>query len=389
MLSPAQWRIRERRRLELREALHHPLQGSHRAALRDSDTESEPIRASAMSTTSASTGKRVSLNERHLAELQASPTTLDVFGLRAVSPALESYLNSASDDNDESTGSDGHADPDVFLFDESEGTQVTSATVSDVLSSVSVRSSVSRRPSRKDYVSNSLLQSNIMAAMSAKCKCARRNGTSCHSSFNYGQICQLRFLRSQLDQTKERELRLSELKSAMSNPDGKISVGAMSHGIPPRMCCVSSYAIAYGLSKASIHRALRSLRSDQPVGSIGRAKKSVEDRIDDDIVGPNSPIALHAQAWLRSWVEEEADVDPVGNEQSYTIDLVEVNDVYKEYINEWRFNSFTLGEKVMSLRSFSRVWTFVMKEMRVRIREKKNMTTKCDGMLILISCNVM
>ncbi len=346
----------------------------------ESDTESESVRASAMSTTSSSTGKRVSLNERHLADLQLAQAPAaaidDGVGLRAVSPALENYLNSASDDDSDSDWND--VNPTVFPFDDSDVTG--SATISEVLSSVSVRSSVSRRPSRSEYVSNTLQQGNILAAMRAKCKCARRNGSSCHSSFNYGQICQLRFSRSELDQTKEREIRLSELKSALLNPDGKISVGDISNGIPLRMCCVSSYALAYGLSKASIHRALRSLRSDMPPGSIGRAKKSVEDRIDDAVIGPNSPMALHAQAWLRSWIEEEADIDPVGNEQSYTLDMVEVTDVFKEYVNEWRFNSFTVGEKVMSERSFSRVWTSVMKDMRVRVREKKNMTTKCQGM---------
>lgn len=88
---------------------------------------------------------------------------------------------------------------------------------------------------------------------------------------------------------------------------------------------------------------------------------------------------LHAQAWLRSWVEEEADVDPVGNEQNYTIDMVEVRDVHNEYTSEWRLNCVSTGNTIMSERDFTRVWNFVMKDMRVRIREKKNMTTKCQG----------
>lgn len=366
--------------------------------LGDSDTESDRA-ASVYSTT----GKRIHSVDmdnfrRRLVRRSVAPTLMSfkeaIFALpapadRSVSPALESYLNSSSDQDVDSETSELSQDGDSpALMPESQLTADSfncsddicgSTTISDVQSSLSMRTSASR-PTRKDYASKILDSAVILGDMKTNCKCFRKTGSSCHSGFNYGEICQLRFERSQMDQTMEREVRISELKSALSHPDEMISVGGKL--VPYKMCCIASFVIAFGLSKTSVARTVKQLRLDMPQGAIGRKKKSDADRVDDSLVGPLTAVQMHAQAWLRTWVEEEGDIDPTGNEQSYTVDMVEVGDVHKEYISERRFNSLTTTESQMSLRSFGRVWAFVMKDMRVHIRQKKNMTTKCSGFII-------
>ncbi len=377
MLSPEQHRLRQlhqlRKRQQEEELLRLQSQASPDSA---SDTESEPIGG-----TSSSHGKRVTgvtgseVLHLHMLHLpSASPR--DPHGReseRSMSPAMESFLNSSSD-SDEPSCDDSvpfHSTLSSLASDD------YSATVSDVLSSVSMRSSVSRRPSRSSFVSSALNHVNIEMSLKKRCKCYRKTGASCHSSFTFGDISELRYNRSKLDQSMERDLRLCELKSAEQHPDKKISVGG--ENVKHRMCCITSYRIAFGLPKSSVNRTLKDLRKDIEPGVIGRKKKTAADRIDDILIGPQSPMQLHAQAWLKNWLECEGDVDPTGNEQTYTIDMVEVSDIHKEYDKEWKLNALTEASKSISLRDFTRVWDHVMIDMRVRIREKKNMTTKCSG----------
>ena len=321
----------------------------------------------------AATGKRVglfdnvSLDGLNMLSDALINSVEDEMGQRSVSP-LELWANDILTDDE--TIDDCRP---VSMSDFGGDSQPTS----DMVSSVSMTSSVSRRPSRSAYVNENLSLQKIEEALKQKCKCVRRNGSSCHSSFSFGDICNLRYKRAKMDTTADHNLRVSELTSLLANPDRKIAVGG--DGILSRMCCLTSYRIAYALGKSSVYRIVQQLVNEMPPGVIGRSKKSATDRVDDMELGPLSAKQLHVQAWLKAWLDEEGDVDPTGNEQNYTIDMVEVVDVHKEYLSEWRVNALTSGDNGISLRDFTRVWDHVMKSMRVRIREKKNMTTKCDG----------
>lgn len=358
MLSPEQYRIRTEQRLAKKREQEKHLQRS------SSDTESEPIYSS-----TSLTGKRVTsfdLQESRL--LQLSDELDGRSSERSISPAMESFLNSSDDDRGDWTASASMISDDISR----------STTISESQSTtLSMYSSVSRRPNRSAFATVILQPKNIEDDLKRKCRCERKTGISCHSSFSFGDVSQLRYLRSKLDQSMDRERRLVELKSALLHPEGKVSVGCDT--VKYRMCCITSYYIAFGIPKASIYRALSDLRRDVQPNLIGRRKKTDADRVDDELIGPTSAMQLHAQAWLKIWLDHEGDVDPTGEEQTFTIDMVDVRDIYNEYVSEWRLNAVSNGANAISERDFNRVWKFVMNDARVRIREKKNMTTKCSG----------
>lgn len=371
MLSPEQYRLRKQQRLLKQQTIQHVQHVSSA-----SDTESEPI----VSRSSTSTGKRVTgltnADPVHLQLLSHSFDQSDRVGSseRSLSPAMESFLE------DSTYGDATMWDDDDSFHSQQFPPSITSGSVtnSDVQSSVSARSSVSRpRPSRSSFVSSVLDYHQIMKDMEGKCKCFRATGVSCHSSFTYGEISQLRFNRARLDQGKERELRLVELQQARDNPDHKLPVGC--DNVKYRMCCIGGYRLAYGLPKSSIARLYQELKGDIEPAGIGRRKKSDADRLEDEVIGPMSAMQQHAFAWLKIWLETEGDVDPTGEEQSYTIDIVALKELHQEYVNEWTLNALTTSTSNISLRSFERVWKFFVTEMRIRIREKKNVTTKCSG----------
>lgn len=374
MMSPEQYRLRKQQRLLKQQTLQQ-LQRASSA----SDTESEPI----VSRTSTTTGKRVTgLTDADPVHLQLLSQSFDesdriASSERSLSPAMESFLDDYDSDGDANMWNDSFESLE-FAPSVASG----SVTNSDVQSTVSARTSVSRpRPSRSSFVSSVLDSQHIVKDMKDKCKCFRATGVSCHSGFTYGEISQLRFNRSQLDQGKERDLRLVELQQARDNPDHKIPVGG--DNVKYRMCCIGGYRLAYGLPRSSIARTYQELKGDVEPAGIGRRKKSDADRVEDVVIGPMSAMQQHALAWLKIWLETEGDVDPTGEEQSYTIDIVALKELHQEYVNEWMLNAFTTTSNHISLRSFERVWNFFVTEMRIRIREKKNVTTKCSGNLNL------
>ncbi len=263
---------------------------------------------------------------------------------------------------------------------ESHMTFSSSMGLSDTISSVSVSSSVSKRPNRQDVSLKRLDSRDIENAMKRQCSCSKFGKfsmKSCHSQFNYGELCNLRRERTLMDQSAERMKCIQELSQAMKHPNEKVLVGCTGV-IPYRECCIGGYILAYGLSRATIYRLRNSLKMNvDPNAGAGRPKKTREDLEDDKIFGPSSTGHEYIEAWLNEWLEVEADKDPVGNDCLYTLDLVESKDVYEEFVADYKANTVFEGSRITSQRSFKRVWDAWITKNRIRIRDKKNTTTKC------------
>ena len=269
---------------------------------------------------------------------------------------------------------------------ESQVTFSSSIGLSDTISSISASSSVSKRPKRQEYSLKRLDSRDIENAMKRQCSCSKFGkflNMSCHSQFNYGELCNLRRERTLMDQSAERLKCIQELSQAMKHPSEKVMVGCT--GVTPyRECCIGGYILAYGLCNTTIYRLRKSLKMqlETNVGA-GRPKKTREDLEDDIILGPSSPCHEYIEAWLNEWLEVEADKDPVGNDCLYTLDLVECKDVYEEFVADYKANTVFEGSRITSERSFKRVWDAWIPKNRIRIRDKKNTTTKCTSELYL------
>lgn len=254
---------------------------------------------------------------------------------------------------------------------------------SDSLSSISLSSSISKRPSRHDYSVKRLCVEVMEKDLLTPCSCSRLSKfgrKSCHSHFNLGDILNLRRERTTMDQTAERKTCIKEMMQAMNHPQERILVGCKV--VPYRECCIGGYCLAYGLSRKTVHRLRIQLQSGvhTPNEGAGRPKKTREDLQDDKLLGPSSPDQQYIQAWLNEWIEIEGDHDPVGDECQYVLDLVDCKDVYEEFIADYGANTIFSGCRQPSERTFRRVWEWWVVENRVRIRDKKNTTTKCQGL---------
>ncbi len=294
---------------------------------------------------------------------------------------LDQWMIEEEDDDDDRTVTT-FADAAALCVDFSRSTATaSSAGPSDAVSSLSFSSSVSKRPNRKDYSSARLQVDNMEKALLQPCSCTRTSKflkKSCHAMFNVGEILNMRRERVLMDQSTERKLCIEELTQAANHPDQRIFVGCKL--VPFRECCIGGYILAYGLSRSTVHRMRQQLKGEAGMNvGAGRPKKTREDIEDDIDVGPSSSDHQYIHAWLNEWLELEGDKDPVGDECVYVLDLIDCKDVYEEFVADYNANTIFIGTRIASERTFKRVWDWWIVKNRIRIRDKKNTTTKCSG----------
>ena len=93
----------------------------------------------------------------------------------------------------------------------------------------------------------------------------------------------------------------------------------------------------------------------------------------------NSVQKEHTLQWIIGWADLYAQDDPVGIKFLKVIDLVTPAELYDEYVIDFKTFHFAVSAKPVSDTTFKRVWDFWIKEYKIRVREKKNVTTKCPG----------
>ena len=91
--------------------------------------------------------------------------------------------------------------------------------------------------------------------------------------------------------------------------------------------------------------------------------------------------SLECYQWIRWWGEENGEKDPKADEYDVVLDPFDVHKVYEEYHKQMTLQQtidFGVAPAV-SDRQFRRLFHEWMEKNRVRVRMKKNITTKCDG----------
>ena len=88
-----------------------------------------------------------------------------------------------------------------------------------------------------------------------------------------------------------------------------------------------------------------------------------------------------AYAWLNDWAAIHGDEDPVGGDYKIVLDCAAADGAFLEYGVDYVHNNSFGGDhdRPLSKTSFMRVWTYWSKKEGVRVREKKNVTTKCES----------
>jgi len=256
----------------------------------------------------------------------------------------------------------------VFVPSQGEGTETPTLVSSQrsmcTQSSRSSLDEVPTRPSHDRYWALANTQANVLESMEKKCACTRSEtqGVSCATLFNYEKYMNLRRHRQVMDPSQEYELRTKELTTAFQlSPDRPlVKVGCPE--VPHKFVCIQAYIIILGLPKSSVWRKWAKISGNQ---SVRRAGLTVTQD--------------HTLAWLINWSNLIVDEDPVGSDYLKVIDLVTVPEMYSEYVVDFKAFHISTQAKPISERGFRRVWYYWLNKYRVRVRKKKNVTTKCDG----------
>jgi hypothetical protein len=81
-----------------------------------------------------------------------------------------------------------------------------------------------------------------------------------------------------------------------------------------------------------------------------------------------------------AWGPYNSEPCPVASQYDLVINVPSVSFIYQEYAMFWQYTTDALcGSKPLSLTSFKEVWETWKIEKRVRERQKKNVSGKCDG----------
>ena len=103
----------------------------------------------------------------------------------------------------------------------------------------------------------------------------------------------------------------------------------------------------------------------------------------------NSDKAIWTMSWVKGqWAEYYAEDCPRGQQYRKVIDLVKRQHIYELMLIEWEGTSLDIKNvKPVSYSTFVRIFNQWMEEDQVRMREKKNVSGKCDSKLLSSSCN--
>jgi hypothetical protein len=201
------------------------------------------------------------------------------------------------------------------------------------------------------------------------CPCATaKDGVACPSLFEDWEILRVRTERSKLFFHEQLARRRADIR------DGYILSRQPSISTPEilnRKVCLKGYCIIMGWNYNAVCQTLKSIRLLNRQPRIGRPRGC-----DTEALSLRGEIC---ETWIRDWIEMTGDQDPTGERCSYSINFITASDLYEKYKFEMSLYSTLKEFPVVSLRTFTRKFTAVRIDMRVRVRKKIHVSTKCSG----------
>ena len=92
--------------------------------------------------------------------------------------------------------------------------------------------------------------------------------------------------------------------------------------------------------------------------------------------------------WCANWVEHEwieinAEDCPTGRQYKKVVGMFSKRLVYDQYVKAFGFTAQAVTHQALSLSSFSKILEGCMKRLSVAVRQKKNVSGKCDGEFVV------
>lgn len=101
--------------------------------------------------------------------------------------------------------------------------------------------------------------------------------------------------------------------------------------------------------------------------------------------GPEtSLLAQWCANWVEyDWIEINAEDCPTGRQYKKVVGMFSKKLVYDQYVKAFAFTAHAVNHQALSLSSFTKILEECMKRLSVAVREKKNVSGKCDGEIIV------
>ena len=133
--------------------------------------------------------------------------------------------------------------------------------------------------------------------------------------------------------------------------------------------------IQLALIPLTVRRTWQKIRHDQEHIEHGRPRMSQNEK------SPIKSVAsMNCYEWLKQWGQLAGEIDASPKDYDLVLDPFDKTEVYQEYRNHFRLTHLASSDiQSCSYRQFRRVLSHWMSKDRVRVRVKKNITTKCDG----------
>lgn len=141
-----------------------------------------------------------------------------------------------------------------------------------------------------------------------------------------------------------------------------------------QLICFVAFSALIGAKDGAVRRVWRAVLGGTRVLEHGRPTIS-EQRLDP----MKSDASISCFEWIRQWGREAGEQDSNSKDYDTVLDPIDVGEIYKEYLTQFRWIGCGDGLQAVSSKQFQRLFRRWMDKDRVRVRQKKNITTKCDG----------
>jgi hypothetical protein len=204
-----------------------------------------------------------------------------------------------------------------------------------------------------------------------RCSCTKtETDHCCHNQFETWEIVKLRTERLSMTLKEQTSRRNHDIVMGYGNLAQSTKCMPM---LSNRRVCLKGYCIVMGWNYNWVCTGLKGLRKRSHENSHYAVQPHVRFR-------RKAVFTEECKSWIRGWIQVTGDHDPTGEQQSYSINFVDIGQLHKIYVNEMRKSDMEVTARVASLRTFRREFQDICKEERVRIRKKINTSTKCKGL---------
>eukprot|EP00300_Choanocystis_sp_HF-7_P007523 c15337_g1_i1.p1 GENE.c15337_g1_i1~~c15337_g1_i1.p1 ORF type:complete len:855 (+),score=130.87 c15337_g1_i1:156-2720(+) len=222
-----------------------------------------------------------------------------------------------------------------------------------------------------------LTPKSIVEATSFFCPCSDRGGTPCMSRFAVEDVFKVRFELSKIQPNVQYKQRFEHLVAAQARLRGDSTKKPMVE-VGGHLICFAAYSCLIGAKDGAVRRVWRLVRGGAKVIEQGRPRICDEEKGDP----LKSDLSLDCYAWIQQWGREYGEQDASPKDYDIVLDPFDIGEVYTEYARQFQWagcSSFGGGVHPISSTQFRRLFARWMDQERVRVRQKKNITTKCDA----------